>query len=494
MDKDLQAIQGVRDLVEKARKAQSILEAYSQEEVDRLVASMAEQGYRDSHRLAQLACEETGFGKVESKTEKNIFATRAVYQSIRNLKTVGIVSEDREKGLYEVATPMGIVAAIIPVTNPTSTALFKMLISIKARCPIILSPHPKAAKCTRESAETMKKAADSIGAPEGIIGCIPLSTMEATQELISHPDVAVILATGGAGLVKAAYSSGKPAIGVGPGNAPAFVERTANIVHSVRCLVASKSFDWGTICASEQSVILDQPIEQECLDEFRRQKAYICNEEEVKSLERSMPRGNMMNPDFVGRSPEVIARMAGFKVPSDTTVLLARQHGVGDRYPLSREKLCPILALYTENGWESACERCFELLRYGGAGHTLAIHSLDQKVITAFALAKPASRILVNAPSSQGAVGYATRLVPSMTLGCGSLGKNITSDNITCTHLLNIKRISFGKTGWFNDIASPRVHFSGPTSHPFVSPRYPFDHLFEREGRYFIGPHNNPNI
>jgi acetaldehyde dehydrogenase (acetylating) len=460
VDKDLQAIQEVRALVAKAKQAQPILAAYSQEEVDNLVTLMAERGYRASRELAQLACEETGFGRVESKIEKNIFATRDVYEGMKDVKTVGIIHEDQQKQVYEVAAPMGIVAAIIPVTNPTSTTLFKILICIKARCTIILSPHPKAVKCIQAAAEVMMKAADSIGAPEGLIGCLSIGDMAGAHELMTHPDVDVILATGGAAMVKAAYSSGKPAIGVGPGNCPAFIERTANIPHSVRCLILSKSFDWSTICSSEQSVILDEPIEQQCLEEFRRQGAYMCNDKEIRALEHLMPPGGAINPEIVGKSPVFIAQKAGFKVPEDTLLLLARQQGVGDRYPLSREKLSPLLSLYTENGWEEACERSMEILHYGGMGHTLVIHSRNQEIISAFALKKPAFRILVNAPSSQGAIGYATNLPQSLTLGCGALGRNITSDNITCRHLLNIKRIAFGKPSLFKDIATPHVSLS----------------------------------
>jgi len=460
VDKDLESIQEVRDLVQKAKKAQAILSEYSQEKVDRLVALMAEYGFRASRELAELACQESGFGSVESKIAKNMFATHDVYETIKNIRTVGVIHSDPIRKVYDIASPMGIVAGIVPITNPTSTALFKILIAIKARCTIILSPHPKGVNCTMRAAEVMTKAAQSLDVPDGLIGCLSIPTMAATQELMRHPDVAVILATGGTGLVKAAYTSGKPAIGVGPGNAPAFIERSADLASAVRCLVVSQDFDWGTICASEQSVILDQPIEAACIQEFIRQKAYLCNPSETKALEKLMPKGSGINPNLVGQSPSAIAEMAGFKVSPDTTILLARQSGVGSAYPLSREKLCPILALYTEDGWKAACERCFELLKYGGIGHTLALHSRDSKIITLFALHKPASRILINAPTSQGGVGYATYLTPSMTLGCGASGGNITSDNITCRHLLNIKRIAFGNSNFFPDLKAPEVQLA----------------------------------
>lgn len=493
MDRDLQAICEVRDLIKKAKAAQAILGCYSQEEVDRLVSLAAEYGYKASRELAELACEETKMGKVESKVEKNQFATRNVYEHIKNIKTVGIIREDTKRQVYEIATPMGIVAAVIPCTNPTSTALYKILIALKARCTIILSPHPRAVRCIQASANAMLKAANAIGGPDGIIGCLTTPTLEATQELMSHSDTGVILATGGSGLVKAAYSSGKPAIGVGPGNVPAFIEKSANIPHAVRCLVASQGFDWGTICCSEQAVIMDKPIEKECLEEFRRQKAHICNEQEILALQSVVPSGNTINPEVVGQSPSRIASMAGFRVPEDTTILLAWQKGVGDTYPLSREKLSPILALYTEDGWQAACEKCMELLRYGGMGHSLVIHSQNSDVIRAFALAKPVSRILVNAPSSQGGVGYGTGLVPSMTLGCGTPGGNITSDNITTTHLINIRRIAMGDPLWFKDIPSPKVNWEhSQESHPIKND--PFNDISQERKRYYIGPHNNPNI
>lgn len=492
MDKDLQSIQEVRDLVQKAKQAQSILAEYSQFEVDRLVALMAEYGYRASRELAELAHEESGFGSVESKVEKNIFATRDVYRYIKDIPTVGFIHSDPERGVYEVATPMGIVAAVIPITNPTSTALFKILIAIKARCTIILSPHPKGVKCTLQAASVMQKAAQAIGAPDGLVGCLTIPTMLSTQELMKHPDIAVILATGGSGLVHAAYTSGKPAIGVGPGNVPVFIERTADIPHAVRCLVVSQDFDWGTICSSEQSIIVDQPVYDAVLAELKRQGAYICNDTEINLLEKLMPSGNGINSDLVGQSPAWIAKLAGFQVPDSTTILIARQAGVGNKFPLSREKLSPILALYVEDGWKAACERCFELLRYGGMGHTLAIHSCDKQVITWFALHKPASRILVNVPTSQGGVGYATHLAPSFTLGCGALGGNASSDNITCRHLLNIKRIAFGIPQFFKDLKAPSVTLDIPEPNP--NKIDPFAGLPDPHRQPYIGPHNQQNI
>lgn len=448
LDKDLKSIQQVRDLLKKAQQAQKILEDYSQEDIDRLVKLMAERGYNASRELATLAYEETGLGRIESKVEKNRFATRDVYEHIKDMPTVGIISSDLEKKVWEIATPKGIVSGITPITNPTATALYKMLICIKARCSIVFSPHPRSVKCISRSVEIMRKAIDSIGGPVDAVSNITIPTLPATNELMTHKITDIILATGGSGLVHAAYSSGKPAIGVGPGNCPAFIEKTADIQHAIRCLVVSQGFDWGTLCSSEQSVVVEASIGKACIDEWKRQKAHICNEHEIKLLENLMPKGNAINGDLVGQSPQKIAEYAGFKVTKETTMLIARQHGVGDKYPLSREKLAPILALYLEDNYEQAFARCNELLEYGGLGHTVALHSRDQNVITKFALSQPACRINVNVPSSQGSVGFASGLVPSLTLGCGTRGGNIFSDNISPKHLLNIKRIAYVKDSW----------------------------------------------
>lgn len=448
MDKDLQSIQQVRDLLGKAQTAQKILESYSQEKIDRLVSLMAERGYNASRELAILAHDESGLGRVESKIEKNRFATKHIYTHIKDMPTVGIVSSDLEKKVWELATPKGVIAGITPITNPTSTALYKMLISIKARCAIVFSPHPRSVNCVSRCVEIMKKAIDAIGGPVDAVSNITIPTLPATNELMTNKITDVILATGGSGLVKAAYSSGKPAIGVGPGNCPAFIEKTANIEYAIRCLVVSQGFDWGTLCSSEQSVIVETPIFDKCVEEWKRQQAHVCNKHEIQKLENLMPPGSAINADLVGQSPYKIAQIAGFQVPQNTTMLVARQHGVGESDPLSREKLAPILSLYVEDNCKQAFARCREILNYGGLGHTVALHSTDQSVISKFALQQPACRININAPSSQGSVGFASGLVPSMTLGCGTRGGNIFSDNISPKHLLNIKRIAYVKESW----------------------------------------------
>jgi acetaldehyde dehydrogenase (acetylating) len=297
----------------------------------------------------------------------------------------------------------------------------------------------------------MYEAAVRAGAPEGCIGWLTNVTLEATQHLMSHEDTAVILATGGAGLVKAAYSSGKPAYGVGPGNCPAYIERSADIRHAVTVIVASQTFDNGVICAAEQSVITEECIEEKVRAEFLAQGGYFLNADETKKLEKIVMRGKGVNPDIVGQFPRKLAEMAGFSVPHDTTVLLAPYEGVGYDYPLSIEKMTPILAYYTVKDWQEACQLCIRLVTFGGMGHSLAIHSNNDDVINEFAMKKPAFRLLVNAPTSQGAIGYATGLIPSLTLGCGTYGSNITSDNVSTLNLINVKRLAYIKEGWLEE-------------------------------------------
>ncbi|MBI3847298.1 MAG: aldehyde dehydrogenase family protein [Planctomycetes bacterium] len=442
-DDDLRSIQEARALVGRAKKAQAILDGFTQEQVDRIVDAMAEAGDRAAESLARLAVEETGYGKVDSKIAKNQFVTREHYRFVRQLRTVGVISRDETSGVYELAEPVGVIAGIIPVTNPTSTALFKAMIAIKARNAIVLSPHPRAVRCITESARVLAEAAVRAGAPDGAITCMTVSTIEGTTELMKHPDTALILATGGPGLVKAAYSAGKPAFGVGPGNVPAFIERTADVPVAARTICESQSFDWGTLCCSEQSLILDAPIRDRALAEMTKHGAHVCDEDETRKLEAVVSRDGKLHTAIVGQSPAKIAKMAGFTVPESTQVLVAEGRGVGPKFPLSLEKLAPVLSMYTVDGWREGCERCLEVLRYGGMGHTLVIHSRDPQVVYEFFLKKPAFRLLVNAPASQGAVGLATRLRPSMTLGCGTAGGNITSDNITPLNLINVKRLAF---------------------------------------------------
>lgn len=444
LDKDLQSVQEVRDLLQKAKAAQLEFRNYSQEQVDRIVNAMAEAGFREAARLGRMACEETGFGKPEDKKRKNEFATRRVWESIKDLKTVGVIEEDQERRVLKIGEPMGVVAALIPSTNPTSTVMFKAIIAVKARNGCIASPHPRAVRCTLEAMNVIRDAAEQAGAPKDLMACLSTPTLEGTNELMRHKLTAVILATGSNQMVRAAYSAGKPAYGVGSGNVPAFIERTANLGKAVADIISGKQFDFGTLCSTESALVCDLPIKNTVVEEMKRRGAYFVVGEEKEKLARLMfdPRG-AINPDIVGKSPAFIAQRAGLQVPEHTSVLVAELQGVGREYPLSREKLSPVLSFYTEDGWRNACHRCIELLQFGGIGHTLVIHSTDQDIIMKFALEKPAFRILVNTQAALGAVGYTNGLEPSMTLGPGTWGGSIISDNVTARHLLNVKRLAF---------------------------------------------------
>ncbi len=456
MHRDLGSRQQARDLLERTRAAFEVYRHFSQAKVDRICYAMVEAGYRESLRLAEMAVAETGFGRVEGKLAKNRFATRGLWRYIRELKTCGLIASDPVRGVDDYADPFGVIAAIIPTTNPTSTALFKAIIALKSRNGMVTSPHPRAAGCIGESIRVVHDAAVDAGAPEGILTVMDEVSLEGTDELMKHELTDLILATGGAGLVRAAYSSGKPAFGVGPGNSPAYVDRSADLGAAARAIVDSQTFDNATICASEQSLVLDRPIREAFLAEMKALGAHHCSTEEARKLAGIVVKGRAMNADIVGRYPRELARMAGFEVPQETTVLLADCAGVGWEHPLSVEKLSPLLSVFTEDGYEAGCRRCLEVLAFGGMGHTLAIHCSDEAIIREFAEKKPVNRIVVNSPSSQGAVGYTTGLVPSMTLGCGSFGGNITSDNIGPMHLLNIKRLArvdarYGTPAWRDD-------------------------------------------
>ena len=373
--------------------------------------------------LAKLAVEETGYGVVEHKFVKNKFAAVDVHRFIKDMKTVGIIREVPEKKLYEIAEPVGVIAAVIPSTNPTSTAIYKILISLKARNTIVLSPHPAAKKCICATADVMRRAALAAGAPEGAIECMEHVSIEGTQELMRNRYTSVILATGGMGLVRAAYSSGKPAFGVGPGNVPAYIESTADVVKAVGDILTGKSYDNGTLCCSEQALICDEAISQEVREQVTTQGGAFLNAEQIHAVEKiAISPSRLANPQIVGKSATYIAQKAGITVPAGTRVLVAELDGVGRDYPLSIEKLSPILAFYVVKDWQQACERCKEILRYGGMGHTLSIHSQNRDVIMEFALQKPAYRIIANSPATHGAVGFSTGLDPAMTLGCGAYG------------------------------------------------------------------------
>ena len=443
-DRDLESIQEARQLGRAAVEAQRQLEGCTQEQIDAIVEEMAAAGLAHSEHLAELAHDETGFGNVPDKVLKNNFVLKDVVEAMRGMRTVGVLREDREHGVREIAEPVGVVAGIIPSTNPTSTAFFKCLIALKARCGIVLSPHPTAAQCVKASAEVMASAAHKAGAPNGIIGCMSSVTMQGTKELMHGRETDIILATGGIGLVTAAYSAGKPAYGVGPGNVPAYIEETANVPKAVRDVISGTTFDNGTLCSSEQAIVCDRIIKDEVLEQARANGGHLLTPDECDRLAAVLITDRLLvNTDYVGRPATTIANAAGIKVPDKTRVLICPVGGVGKKYPLSHEKLSPVLAFYVVDDWQEGCQRCTELLRFGGMGHTMVIHSGNDDIVLEFGLRKPAHRILVNTVAALGAVGHTTHLFPSMTLGCGSWGNNITSDNIGPQHLLNVKRLAY---------------------------------------------------
>jgi len=444
LDSDLRSIQEARTLVARAREAQKALAEFSQEQVDRVVDAMAAAAKPEAERLGRLAHEETGFGNVPDKTRKNLFSAVDVHAYIRPLKTVGILREDPVARVVEIAEPMGVVAAVIPSTNPTSTAIFKALISVKARNAVVMSPHPSARRCILETALVMQKAAVAAGLPADALSCLTEVTLEATQELMRSRDTGVILATGGIGLVRAAYSSGRPAYGVGPGNVPVYIHSSADVKKAARDVIAGKTFDYGTLCSSEQSIVCDEAIRDQVITEVKANGGYFLSDAECAAVAQVVVTPQRMaNPAIVGKPAPYIAEKAGLKVPPETRALVAPLTGVGRDFPLSIEKLSPVLAFYVVKDWKEGGERCLQLLRYGGTGHTLGIHSRDDAVIREFALRKPVYRIVANTQTSMGATGYTTGLAPSMSLGCGAYAGNITSDNITPLHLMNTKRLAY---------------------------------------------------
>lgn len=443
-DKDLASIAEARALARRAKAAQLILAEFSQAQVDSIVDAMAAAVTPHAEALARLAVEETGFGVLSDKIQKNLFGSKQVYEFIKPMKTVGVINRIDDKRIIEIAEPFGVVAAIIPSTNPTSTAIYKILIAIKARCAVVMTPHPSAARCITQTADIMYEAGRKAGLPEGAIGWMKTVTLEGTQELMRAREVSVILATGGMGLVRAAYSAGKPAYGVGPGNAPCYIESSADVRKAANDILIGKSFDNGVLCSSPNSVVVDQAVDAEARRQFLDQGGYFLSAAETDALAKQLITPQRLpNPAFVGKSAIYIAQKVGITVPPHTRALIAELKGVGRDYPLSIEKLCPVLSYYVVKDWREACERCKEILRYGGMGHTMSIHSQNDAVILEFGLHKPAYRICVNTPSTLGAIGFTTGLDPAMTLGCGGFGGNITSDNITPRHLINVKRVAF---------------------------------------------------
>lgn len=445
LDKDLLSVQEVRQTVERAKAAQAVFAEYSQEKIDAVVEAMSLAAEQEAVSLAKAAKAETGFGRWEDKVVKNTFASRTVCNAIRDMKTVGVIQENSQQRVLDIGVPIGVIAGLIPSTNPTSTVIYKALISLKSGNAIVFSPHPSAKACIWRTADILHTAAVAAGAPENIISCLTIPTLEGTTELMRHRDVNLILATGGEAMVRAAYSSGKPAIGVGPGNSPAFIERSADIPKAIHRIIQSKTFDNGVICASEQSIVVEQDIEHEVKKEFCKQGGYFLNSCESEQLSRFLLRPNMtINPQVVGKSAQELAVAVGLHIPSDTKVLISLQNTVSHANPYSREKLTPVLAFYVERDWEAACLRCLELLQNEGKGHTLNIHSQNEAIIREFALKKKVSRVLVNTPSALGAIGATTGLFPALTLGCGAVGGSSTSDNVGPMNLINIRRLAYG--------------------------------------------------
>ncbi|MGA9531131.1 MAG: aldehyde dehydrogenase family protein [Anaerolineales bacterium] len=443
-DKDLQSIQEARRCAEQAYRAFLAFADASQERVDRVCAAMAEAAVQASARLGQMAYDETGYGRPDHKRIKNEFSARNVWNSIREIPTVGVIRRDDPKGLVEIAWPVGVVAALSPSTNPTSTVIFKTLIAVKARDAIVHAPHPSAVNACNEAAKIMAEAAVAAGAPAGLVQSLSKVTLDGTQELMRHKRISLILATGGSAMVRAAHSVGKPAYGVGPGNVPCYVDRSANLPQAARYIVSSKSFDHSVICSTEQAVVADQPIAHELRRLMAAEGAYFTDPRESDLLRRTLfhPDGSI-NVDTVGKSPQVLAQMAGFAVPEAARILATPLEEVGPAEPLSREKLTTALGFYVADGWRAGCDRCIDLIHFGGRGHSLVIHAEDEDVIMAFGLEKPVFRILVNTLGSLGAIGYTTNLMPSLTLGPGGEGRSITGDNITVYHMYDVKRLAF---------------------------------------------------
>ena len=444
-DEDLLARQEARTLCRRAGQAQQTLETLPQEKLDAIVRAMAAAFEGECASLAKMAVEETGFGNTQDKTEKNRFACQDVLRAIEPMKTVGILREDREKSLWEIGVSVGVIGAIVPSTNPTSTVCYKALIAVKAGCAIVFSPHPKAAKCSCAAAQILARAAEAAGAPEGTIACLTKNKMAGTQEMMSAPEVKLLLATGGPGMVRAAYSSGKPAIGVGAGNGPAFIHSSADVPKAVADIIRSKTFDNGTVCASEQSIIVERSMETAVLAEAEKQGIYLMPKDQAGALAKLLFKpGGGLDPQVVGKTAIYLAEKAGFSVPKNTKVLMAREQEAGPTRPYSMEKLCPVLAFFVMDSEEAVLSKAVEVLRHEGSGHTFAIHARDEEVIRRFALKIPVSRFLVNAPAALGGIGAATGLFPALTLGCGAVGGSSSSNNISPLDLINIRRVAWG--------------------------------------------------
>lgn len=434
----------VESIISEAKNARTHLSRMNQEQLDRIAKAICDQGFAAAEELSIAAVEETKMGRVASKVQKHFLATKEVWNYAKDIPTTGILKRDEINGLMEIAVPKGIVAAILPVTNPTTTVLFKSIIALKTGNPIIFSPSRRARLCCQRAVEIAREAAQSAGAPVGAIALLDGDKEDALQ-LISHPDVGVILATGGMAMARAAYSSGNPAIGVGAANVPAYIHRSAKLSQAAGLIIESQGFDWGLVCASEQNLVVDAEIADSFLHELTSQGAHFCNANEVQMLAELLAEREGLHA-VLGQSPATIAQLAGFAVAENTRLLIAPQSGVGSNYSISQEKLAPILGWYVANDEAHAESLCLEIINFGGLGHTFAIHAEDRLVIERFSLLIPASRIIVNAASSLGGVGQSTNLIPSLTLGCGAIGKNALSTNVNVLDLIDIKRVAWGKS------------------------------------------------
>ena len=446
LDKDLLARQEARDLLHQAEIAQKQLADFPQQKLDAIVKAICDAIDAAAPELAELAVGETGFGNVNDKITKNRFASRRVWEAVKDMKTVGVLKESPGEKLWEVGVPVGVIAAIVPSTNPTSTVCYKAMIALKAGNAIVFSPHPKAIACTSRAAKIAAQAAEQAGAPKGAVGCLSIPSMEGCRELMSGKETKLILATGGPAMVRVAYSSGKPAIGVGAGNGPAYIHHSADVGHALDCIARSKTFDYGTVCASEQSIIVEKTMEQQVKAEGQKRGFYFMNTQEAGSLAKLLFKPNgTLNPQIVGKPATELAQMAGFPVPRDTRVLVAREQEAGPTRPYSMEKLCPVLAFFVMDSEDAVLDKAVEVLTHEGSGHTFAIHARDEKVVRKFALKIPVSRFLVNTPAALGGIGESTNLFPALTLGCGAVGGSSSSNNISPMDLINIRRVAWDR-------------------------------------------------
>lgn len=444
MDKDLQARQQARDLALLAEAAQVKLAAMSQEKLDTIVEAVAKAFYEKAYELAELAVQETGFGNAEDKTTKNQFASKTVAEAVRGMKTVGVLKGGVGEKLWEIGVPVGVIAAIVPSTNPTSTVCYKALIALKAGCSIVFSPHPKAIDCTMRAAKIVAQAAEAAGAPAGSVNCLTIPSLEGCREIMSAAQTRLILATGGPAMVKSAYSSGKPAIGVGAGNGPAYIHHSADVDKALSCILRSKTFDYGTVCASEQSIIVESSMEQQVKEKAKSKGFYFMDTQQAQQLAKLLFKPNgTLNPQIVGKSATKLAEMAGFPVPRDTRILVAREQEAGPTRPYSMEKLCPVLAFFVMESEDAVLAKAIEVLTHEGSGHTFAMHATDDAVVRKFALQIPVSRFLVNTPAALGGIGATTPLFPALTLGCGAVGGSSSSNNISPMDLINIRRVAW---------------------------------------------------